>query len=424
MQTLNLSVQVTYTYSVHFTRNVLHPSNPLLAEVVAGPAAGNGAAAGLAEAAGGPARVAFVVDRGVARRTPALLPSIDRYCACREQWLELTGPPLVVPGGEAAKSDPRLVDAVHRAIDRAELCRHSYLVAIGGGAVLDLAGYAAATAHRGIRLIRLPTTVLAQNDAGIGVKNGVNAFGKKNWVGTFAPPHAVLNDAGFLATLSDRDWRSGIAEAVKVALVKDAEFFGWLESAVEALARRDARPMERLVHRCAQLHLQHIATGGDPFERGSARPLDFGHWAAHKLERLTGHRLRHGEAVAIGIALDATYSRLAGDLPPGQWRRIVDLLQAAGFELWVPELSRDLDRPESEASVLRGLDEFRQHLGGRLTITMLRRIGQGFDVHDVSTDLVRESVAVLRQLATARPQIRRLHDHGRPPKPADLIAAD
>ena len=412
MQSLHLAVQVTHAYTVHFTRNVLHPSNPLLADVVAEAGAGR------------PARVVFVADRGVADCTPALLPSIQRYCACQERRLDLAGPPLLVPGGEAAKSDPRLVDGVHAAIDAAGLCRHSYLVAIGGGAVLDLAGYAAATAHRGIRLVRLPTTVLAQNDAGIGVKNGVNAFGKKNWIGTFAPPHAVLNDTGFLATLSDRDWRSGVAEAVKVALVKDAGFFESLETSVEALARRDTRAMERLVHRCAQLHLQHIATGGDPFERGSARPLDFGHWAAHKLERLSGHRLRHGEAVAIGIALDATYSRLAGHLAPGQWRRIVDLLLAAGFELWVPELSCDLDRPESGACVLRGLDEFRQHLGGRLTITMLRRIGEGFDVHEVDGDLVRESVAVLRQLATARPQLRRLHDHGGQSQPLDVFAAD
>jgi 3-dehydroquinate synthase len=385
---LQLAVQVGFEYPVHFTRNVLEPANPLLAEIAA------------EQTADLPARALFVADHGLAVLTPSLLASIERYCACHSPRLALAGPPQLVPGGEAAKSRPRLVSALHAAIDRADLCRHSYLVAIGGGAVLDLAGYAAATAHRGIRLIRLPTTVLAQNDAGIGVKNGVNAFGKKNWIGTFAPPHAVVNDAAFLATLSDRDWRAGIAEAVKVALVKDEAFFEDLEASVDDLVRRDGRAMERLIHRCAQLHLEHIATGGDPFERQSGRPLDFGHWAAHKLERLTAHRLRHGEAVAIGIALDATYSRLAGLLDPGQWTRIVDLLLAAGFDLWVPEL--DPDEPAGGGCVLAGLDEFRQHLGGRLTVSMLCRIGEGFDVHEVSEDLVRDSVAVLRQVGAAR----------------------
>ena len=394
---LQLAVQVSFEYQVHFTRNVLDPGNPLLAEIAA-------------EQAGDlPARALVVADQGLADRTPGLLPSIDRYCACHSPRLALAGPPQLVPGGEAAKSRHRLVGALHAAIDRADLCRHSYLVAIGGGAVLDLAGYAAATAHRGIRLIRLPTTVLAQNDAGIGVKNGINAFGKKNWIGTFAIPHAVVNDAAFLSTLSDRDWRSGIAEAVKVALIKDEAFFEHLEASVEDLARRDGPAMERLIHRCAQLHLEHIATSGDPFERRSARPLDFGHWAAHRLEQLTAHRLRHGEAVAIGIALDATYSRLAGFLDPGQWTRIVDVLLAAGFDLWVPELSLDLDEPGSRRCLLAGLDEFRQHLGGRLTISMLHRIGGGFDVHEVSDDLVRESVAVLRQVGTVRPLAGALH---------------
>jgi 3-dehydroquinate synthase len=410
VQPLRVAVQVPFEYPVHFTRDALHPGNPLLADVVA-PARDD---------EGGPRRVLFVLDGGLAERSPWLLPAVHRYCACHAGRMELAGTPLVVPGGEAAKSDPELVTCLHAAIDAAGLCRHSYVVAVGGGAVLDLAGYAAATAHRGVRLVRLPTTVLAQNDAGIGVKNGVNAFGKKNWVGTFAPPNAVVNDAGFLVTLSDRDWRAGISEAVKVALIKDAAFFRRLETGAGALARRDQRAMERLIHRCAQLHLAHIAAGGDPFERGSARPLDFGHWAAHRLERLTDHRLRHGEAVAIGIALDATYSRLAGHLPPDEWRRVVDVLRAVGFELFVPELAHD-GGPDG---LLRGLDEFRQHLGGRLTVTMLRRIGEGFELHEVDEDLVRESVTVLRQVGTARSHLRRLHDHGSGTQPVDPLTAD
>ena len=206
--------------------------------------------------------------------------------------------------------------------------------AIGGGAVLDLVGFVAATTHRGIRHIRVPTTVLAQNDSGVGVKNGVNAFGVKNMLGTFVPPVAVINDSAFIDVLPGRDKRAGMAEAVKVALIRDRAFFEWLEEKAAALALFASEPLDRLIRHCALLHMRQIAHGGDPFERGSGRPLDFGHWAAHKLEALSGYELRHGEAVAIGIALDTRYSVLAGLLPPGEDERVRALLERLGFALW------------------------------------------------------------------------------------------
>ena len=177
-----------------------------------------------------------------------------------------------------------------------------------------------------LKFIEQGATVLAQDDSAVGVKNGINAFGQKNYLGTFTPPFAVVNDSSFLATLSDRDWCGGLSEAVKAALIKDHTFFEDIEERAAALAARDMTAMEHVVRRSAALHLQHIATAGDPFEMGSSRPLDFGHWAAHKLERLTSHQLRHGEAVAIGIALDSTYSHLSGFLAEGDWRRILALL--------------------------------------------------------------------------------------------------
>jgi 3-dehydroquinate synthase len=249
-----------------------------------------------------------------------------------------------------------------------------------------------------VRLIRIPTTVLSQNDSGVGVKNGINAFGKKNFLGTFAPPYAVLNDSRFLTTLSDRDWRSGIAEAIKVALIKDAAFFEFLEDRATALVSRDMEAMQHLIYRCAALHLHHIATSGDPFELGSARPLDFGHWSAHKLEPLSGYRLRHGEAVAIGIALDTTYSYLSGFIPEPDWRRVLRLLQATGFAIHAPELSEHRDEPGSPHCILHGLSEFREHLGGELTITLLERIGRGFEVHEIDEPRMVESIALLKRL--------------------------
>jgi 3-dehydroquinate synthase len=390
MDLIRQRVRVEFEYPVYFSAGVLEPSNLLLRDVIARTADET------------PSRLVVIVDGGVAEHHPALAAQIAGYCQRHKTVLHLAAPVLVVPGGETVKNDPGTVDEIHRVINDAGLCRHSYVVAIGGGAVLDAAGYAAATAHRGIRLIRVPTTVLAQDDSAMGVKNGINAFGKKNYLGTFAPPFAVINDSTFLTTLSDRDWRAGVSEAIKAALIKDRAFFDYLEQQAAALRTRDLAAMEQVIKRCAALHLSHIANGGDPFELGSSRPLDFGHWSAHKLEQLTAHRLGHGEAVAIGIALDATYSYLAGFLPEDDWRRILTLLPALGLAVYVPELGEHLDRADDPASVLRGLDEFREHLGGTLTILMLRSIGAPFDVHEIRRDVMIRSIGVLRDFERAQ----------------------
>jgi 3-dehydroquinate synthase len=251
-----------------------------------------------------------------------------------------------------------------------------------------------------VRVIRVPTTVLAQNDSGVGVKNGVNAFAKKNFFGTFAPPFAVLNDPRFLETLERRDTIAGMAEAVKVALIRDAAFFAWLLDHAPALADCAPAALGHLVRRCAELHLEHIATSGDPFEFGSARPLDFGHWAAHKLETLTQHRLRHGEAVAIGIALDSIYSVETGLLAPAALEPILSLLERLGFRLWDDALR--LPGAGGDPLVLDGLAEFREHLGGELTITLLRDVGRGVEVHQMSRDLILASLARLQRRDAAR----------------------
>jgi 3-dehydroquinate synthase len=267
-------------------------------------------------------------------------------------------------------------------------------VAIGGGSVLDLTGYVSAISHRGIKHIRIPTTVLSQNDSGVGVKNGVNYFGKKNFLGTFAPPVAVLNDSQFLSTLSERDWRSGISEAIKVALIKDPVFFEWIEKHADRLMLRSGtnEEMNKLIHRCAELHLEHIRSL-DPFETGSSRPLDFGHWSAHKLEQLTDFKVFHGEAVAMGIALDSLYSSLSGRLKADQAERIIQLLLKLGFEITHPFM-----QPENDKSpILLGLQEFREHLGGQLTIMLLKDIGKGEEVHEIDTSLVIEAGKQLKQ---------------------------
>lgn len=380
MHTIEQSFEVRYRYRVHLTEDALAPENDLLTRT-------------LVADHDKPPRVLVAIDRGVLAADPGLVARVHAYA--RAHTLELAGAPLELPGGEAAKNDPRHLERVLAAIERGGICRHSYVVGIGGGAMLDVVGFAAAQAHRGVRMVRLPTTVLAQCDAAVGVKNGINAFGKKNFLGSFAPPWAVINDSRFLKTLSARDWRAGIAEAVKVALIRDAAFFERLERDAEWLARRDLAAMRALIARAAELHLEHIARGGDPFESGSARPLDFGHWAAHKLEQLTDYRLRHGEAVAIGMALDATYSHLAGWLGRDALERVLALLERLGFALDVPEVS-------GPDALLTGLDEFREHLGGKLTVTLLRDIGQAFEVHALDEARVHAGVAGLRARARMR----------------------
>jgi 3-dehydroquinate synthase len=206
-------------------------------------------------------------------------------------------------------------------------------------------------------------------------------------LGTFAPPFAVINDFDFLKTLDDRDWRSGISEAIKVALIKDARFFEWMEENVDSLSSRKMEPMQELIVTCAQMHLDHIA-GKDPFETGSSRPLDFGHWAAHKLEHLTKYQIRHGEAVAIGIALDTTYSYLKGMLDHDSLIRVISLIKSLGFLLYVPELSGE--------ALLKGLEEFREHLGGELTIMLLEKIGTGVEVHEMESQLIVKSIERLK----------------------------
>jgi len=376
---------VSYDYPVAFTRELFAPDNPLLADVVA------------RRESHKRHRCLVYVDAGVAAAWPDLNARITAYFAAHAERLALLEPPATVTGGEAIKTGLAPLHEVLEDIQRHGVDRHAYVIAIGGGAMLDAVGLAAAIGHRGVRLIRLPTTVLSQNDSGVGVKNAVNYQGYKNFIGSFAPPWAVLNDFDFLATLSRRDRIAGIAEAIKVALIRDGDFFDWLEANADQLAMFDPRAEERMIRRSAELHMQQIGHGGDPFELGSSRPLDYGHWSAHKLEALTHHGVSHGEAVAIGIALDARYSVLSGHLNPGAEWRVVWLLKRLGLPLFHPQLLEMGD--DGRFALLAGLEEFQQHLGGELTVTLLSGIGRGIDVHHIDETHMIEAIEWLREEA-------------------------
>lgn len=380
---------VPYAYEVLFTANVFDLANSAVVDVVR--RAGSGRSH----------RVLVVIDDGVERAHSKLVRWIQRYAEAHEGDLVLAGDPVIVAGGEQCKNDPNEPAKLHKIMLERGIDRHSFCMVIGGGAVQDMAGYAAATAHRGLRILRLPTTVLSQNDGGVGVKNGINLCGVKNFVGTFAPPFAVINDFEFLETLERRDRIGGIAEAVKVSLLRDAGFFDWLCARERELHDLKPEATRFMIEQCARLHVEHIQGSGDPFEFGSARPLDLGHWSAHKLESLSESAIRHGEAVAIGLAVDCVYAREAGLLSAEQAARVLSLLKGVGLSVYHPLLSK---RDESgDLSILKGLSDFREHLGGELTVTLLRGIGQPVDVHDMDHRRIARAIGWLAQHHPSQP---------------------
>jgi 3-dehydroquinate synthase len=380
---LERPIRLEHTHRILFTREAFHVRNNAVRDLVT-----------LHKPHKLP-RVLVFVDEAVATANRDLIDDIVAYGEVHADAFTLADTPITLPGGEACKNDLRLVECCWDAINEAALDRHSYVFVIGGGAVLDLVCFAASTAHRGIRHVRFPTTTLSQGDGGVGVKNGVNYFGKKNWIGSFSVPYAVVNDFAFLESLPARERRNGIIEAIKVALIRDGAFFEQIEAMAADLAELKQEALEKVVQRSAELHVEHIATSGDPFELGSVRPLDFGHWAAHKLEQISKFAVTHGEAVAIGIAVDLVYSRMQGLLDAETCERVLKLIESIGFATYSPHLMEN--GRSGEPAILEGLEEFREHLGGQLTVTLVPKIGEKIEVHEMNRVKILNAVVELRQ---------------------------
>ncbi len=375
----------SFVHRLRFTQDVLGADQAVLADV-------------LEPSGDRPARVQFWLDEHVAQARPDLRWTLERFAAQHPERIRQAGNVQVVPGGEAVKNDIHNLERMLKVFHAADLDRRSYVVVIGGGATLDAVGFATAIAHRGLRLVRIPTTTLAQADSGVGVKNGVNLFGKKNWMGAFAVPWAVINDTAVLSTLPDRDFICGFSEAVKVALLKDPAVFDTLCRTAARIRRRDLSAALPMIRASVEMHLAHITRGGDPFEANEARPLDFGHWSAHKLEAMSDFQVRHGEAVALGVAVDSVYSSLALGLPARDADRVLRCLSALGFALDHPAL-------HDTEILFAGLEEFRQHLGGRLTLTMLRAVGDPVDIHEVDRDLMCAAIGRVARFVRSREAI-------------------
>lgn len=367
---------VGWTHRLRFTQGALHTDNPALAEALCAEDKENGSRGMIA-----------VIDQGVCDTHPAITNDLNAYCMAQSGAPELRSV-FEIPGGEQCKQDDAVVQRVLDAIDTHRICRKSTILCIGGGALLDAVGYAAGIGHRGVRMVRMPSTVLSQCDSGVGVKTGINRNGKKNFVGTFNPPWAVLCDTDLLKTLSDRDWLCGFSEIVKISLLRDPKLFEKLEADASEIVARNLEPSIPVIEQSALLHTQHITEGGDPFEIQEARPLDFGHWSAHKLEQLSDFTLCHGDAVAVGLALDLVYSQLAGIVDTQTSDRVLNLLDALHLPTSHPAM-------EQTDELFKGIQEFREHLGGRLTITLVTGVGKPLEVHDLDTKLLRDSVSYL-----------------------------
>ncbi len=382
-------IAVEWDFPVVFTHRLFAPENEALAETL------------LRRNETRRHRAMVFIDENVAQARPNLSGDIENYFAARSDAMSLALPPRLVPGGETIKNDFKFVEQFMQTMLEAHMDRQSFIIIVGGGAVMDAVGLAAALVHRGLRQIRVPTTVLGQNDAGVGVKNGVNFLGGKNAIGTFAPPFAVINDFDFLRTLPDREWLCGVAEAFKVSIIRDRTFFDWLCQSAELFPARDEAAMEYLVRRCAEIHLEHIRTNGDPFEYGRARPLDFGHWSAHKLELMSHFRISHGEAVAAGVLVDSIYAHAQGWLEASELQAITTALPASGFRLDFPEFH---ERDEAgRRLVFQGLRDFQEHLGGELTVTFPRGIGARQEVHEIDLEQMDRAIQEIRRISRSAP---------------------
>jgi len=384
---LERTIHLELVHRIEFTRNLFSPVNSVLSDVVS--------KSGSSESS----KFIVFVDGGVVGGKQNLLREIQSWFNAKDGELELVDSPFVLPGAEACKNDWSLIPEIWEKMNRNSIDRHSYVLAIGGGAFLDMVGFAASTAHRGVRLIRVPTTSLSQGDGGVGVKNGINYFGKKNWVGSFSVPFAVINDFAFLESLDDTSRRAGIIEAIKVALVRNKKFFIEIEKLSDRLFKLEQAALEYVIQRSAEEHVDHISTSGDPYELGSARPLDFGHWVAHKLEQISAFRIGHGEAVAVGLAVDLIYSKRVGIISKDDCDRILNLIRSTGFNIYDPELSRI---EAGRSVILQGLEEFREHLGGILTITLVPEIGRKIEVNDMDETEILASIDELSSYNNAQ----------------------
>ncbi|MDO5369798.1 3-dehydroquinate synthase [Paracoccus sp. (in: a-proteobacteria)] len=329
-------------------------------------------------------RVAVLTDERVAAlHLPALTDALDRA--------GIGSSSLALPAGEATKSWDQLGHAVEWLLaERIE--RRDIVIALGGGVIGDLAGFAAAILRRGVRFVQLPTTLLAQVDSSVGGKTGINSPHGKNLIGAFHQPSLVLADTDVLATLPERDFSAGYGEVVKYGLLGDADFFGWLEQNGPRL-RRD---QEALIHAVAHsVAMKAAIVARDETEQGDRALLNLGHTFGHALEAATGYsdRLLHGEGVAIGCALAFDLSARLGLCPQEDPSRVGAHLAAMGMPARLSDIPGDLP---DDAGLIALMGQDKKVVDGRLRLILAHGIGRAFVASDVDPDAIGATLSQAR----------------------------
>jgi 3-dehydroquinate synthase len=283
---------------------------------------------------------------------------------------------MVLPDGENHKTSATVSGIIDTLVE-ARMNRDAAVVALGGGVVGDMAGFAAATYQRGIDYVQIPTTLLAQVDSSVGGKTGVNHPKAKNMIGAFHQPRCVIADTATLATLPEREFKAGLAEVVKYGLIYDAAFFAWLEANADALAARADREVMHAIKRSCEIKAEVV--GVDEREQGLRAILNLGHTFGHAIETATGYGTwLHGEAVAAGMVMAADLSERLGWLPAADRTRALELLTRLGLPVQPPRIGAD------RALQLMGMDK--KVLEGKLRLVLLRRLGKADVVGDYSKE--------------------------------------
>lgn len=333
----------------------------------------------------GRASVAVVTDENVARlHWPTF------QLALRKQGIESEA--LVLPAGEGIKDWVHLAQTVEWLLNQ-KVERRDLVVALGGGVVGDLVGFAAAVLRRGVRFVQVPTTLLAQVDSSVGGKTGINTAQGKNLVGAFHQPALVIADTAVLGTLPRRDFLSGYGEIVKYGLLGDPGFFEWVESNGSAILSRQASALDRIVRRSCEMKAEIVMR--DETEEGDRALLNLGHTFAHALEAATAYsdRLLHGEAVAVGLGLAFDLSARLGLCSQEDPSRVRAHLRAMGMKVGLRDIPGELPGPEG---LLTLMAQDKKAIDGKLRFVLARGIGQAFVAEDVPTEKVLE---VLRDAA-------------------------
>ncbi|NLF32138.1 MAG: 3-dehydroquinate synthase [Planctomycetes bacterium] len=377
--------EVLCRYDVFFTDDLFDPASGLLPSVFADPGPD------------GRFHVGVCLDEGLVNAQPDLPNRIAAYFAAHEGRIKLAGEPAIVPGGEARKGDwEAMLDAVwHFGTPR--FGRQDYAMIIGGGAMLDLVGFALSIVYRGGRQVRVPTTVLAQCDAGVEVRTFVNEAGRKDFASTLAPPFAVINDRAMLRSLGRREWIAGTAEAFKIALCADRELFDFLCGSAAAIGDRDEDVMDWIIQRSAVLHLERIRSEGMAFGTGREQPVDLGHWVGHRLEAMSRYWLPHGQAIAVGIAVDGACARRLHLISDEELDRILDGLTRAGLPIYHKHL--DERTAHGQLKLLASLEDMRHRFGPHVTVLLPDRIGHAVPVRAPDRSTLAHAVAELAERA-------------------------